>query len=334
MPLRENPEIRLCDLALNRVIFPNIANADVFVATDCNDFYYDGNQYFINEKKIEIVNSDSFRLYPNIKFASKDQCREVIKAQLDSVIPNIRGMDIEDPFDCTTDPKYTEIMNAALQGREGAVPSGLIGQYRKLNRLWNMMTEYEKKNGFQYDVVLKIRFDNCYPDPTPLILNNYAFSDSLVYVPDSKAEFIYDWLAFGTRTVMEHYLRMYDRLGFTINKPHWILEKCPKCCPLSDTKGFDGVMNKEQTGWKEECPICKTKAKVWVADVTISSEHHLFEMFEEYGIRPVPSKFYPFVYRYLDTGTPITLEDIISKNDLSGVELIDHCMSTSNTRIL
>ena len=334
MPLRENPQIKLCDLALDRVILPNIANADVFVATDCNDFYFEGNQYFIDEKKIEIINSDSFRLYPNIKFASKDQCRNVIKGQLESIIPNIKGMNIEDPFDCTNDPKYAEIMDAFSQGREGAVPVGLIGQYRKLNTLWNMMTDYEKKNGFQYDVILKIRFDNCYTESSPLLLSNYSFSDSSVYVSGSVAEFVYDWLAFGTRTVMEHYLRLYDRLGFTSNIPHWILENCPNCCHAYRTMGYDGNITKEQTGWKDECPICKTNARVWVADVTLSSEHHLFEIFKEKGIVPLPSRFYSFVYRYLDIGTQITLQDIISKNDLSGVELIDHCMNKSNTRIL
>jgi hypothetical protein len=53
MPMREDNRIRLCDFLLNNVIIPN--NADVFIYTDSNDFYYNGVHYFEKSKKIEIL---------------------------------------------------------------------------------------------------------------------------------------------------------------------------------------------------------------------------------------------------------------------------------------
>jgi len=331
MPLREYPSLRICDVAMDRIILPNIDDADVFIHTDCNDFFYNGAQYFCDDKKIEINNSDSFRLYPHIRFESKDVCREIITKELKKIIPNIKNLVIEDPFDCFQDKKYKLLNEARNIGLEGCSPSSLIGQYKKLKHLYQAIERQEEVGGFKYDSILKIRFDALYPQANRMYMKNYPLTNDVVYVPGSNSKFIYDWFAFGSREVMKHYLCLYDNLGFTISSPSWLLEFCPLC----GKKGIDGTIENSQKGWRDSCPICKTNAKIWVADVTLSSEYHLWKMYSNLGIKAIGlPESYPIIYRYLDLGTNITLDQILSQLDNSGVKLLNHHMSETKIKTL
>lgn len=329
MPLREASNIRVCDLALDRVILPNITQStDVFIATDCNDFYYDGFQYFNQDKVIEINNADPFRLYPKIKFETNEKCREILETQLRNTIPNIKEILVENPYDCRQDSNYESLVNLNTQrGFDGATPSLLIGQYRKLNILYEMICRHESISQSKYDVIIKIRFDNLYPQPNRMFISNYDINDTVIYVPDSKAKFVYDWMAFGSRKTMEPYLTLYKKLGFTANYPSWLLEHCSRCGIL----GNDGILkdDKPRTGWRDVCPICGTRGKIWVADVTLSSEHHLFKTYELLNIKVLPIRsVYPLVYRYQDLQQNISLDSILESNKtkLSGAILLDNCM--------
>lgn len=329
MPLREAPEVRLCDIALERVIMPNISSStDVFIATDCNDFYYDGFQYFNQDKVIEIMNANAFRLYPKLKFENNEKCREILEKELRKTIPNIKDMVIENPYDCREDQNYQTLVDINKQrGFDGASPNLLIAQYRKLNTLYEMICKHESISQSKYDVIIKIRFDNLYPQPNRMDVSNYLINDSVVYAPGSKEKFVYDWMAFGSRNVMELYLTLYKRLGFTTDYPSWLLEHCPRC----GISGKDGILSdgKARTGWRDVCPICNTKGKIWVADVTLSSEYHLFKTYELANIKVLPiNSVYPIVYRYQDLEQNVPIEKILdhNKHDLNGAVLLDNCM--------
>jgi hypothetical protein len=314
MPLREAPHIRLCDLALNNIILPNLG--DVFIMTDSNDFYYNGKQYFSEDKQIEITNSDSFRLHKNIAFELPEICEDIISTQLNKTIPNIKQLKIERYYDCTADKKYNLLMSS---GARGASPSTLIGHYRKLKLCNDMITEHENKNNIKYDAILKIRFDNLYPYNRPLIIKNFTLDDNNVYGPGYKAKFFYDWFAFGKKNVMDNYLNLYDNLGFTLKYPSLLVE-CNNC----GVHGINGTIEIENQGWKDICPLCKKNGKIWVADVTLSPEYHLYKTFELKNIKLNGCDYYSYVYRYLDLSTNITLEEIFSANNLKGKTLINH----------
>lgn len=314
MPLRENPSIRVCDIALRNVILPNLG--DVFIMTDSNDFYFNNRQYFSEDKQIEITNSDSFRLYKNIAFEMPEICEDIIQTELYKIIPNIKKLKIERYYDCTKDKAYKKLLESNFRGSS---PSTLIGHYRKLKLCNDMITEYENKHNFKYDAILKIRFDNLYPHNSELKITNFNLDNNNVYGPGHHAKLFYDWFAFGSKAVMNHYLNLYDNLGFTINYPSCLLE-----CNFCGKNSIDGIIDKANQGWRDECHLCKSKGKVWVADVTLSPEYHLYKTFELNNIKINGCGYSSYVYRYLDLNTNTTLEEIFQSNNLFGKKLINH----------
>ncbi len=329
MPLREAPHIRLCDLTLHNIFYENQNDSDVFIATDCNDFYYNGSQYFCDDKKIEIINSDSFRLFPNIKFESKNNCRQIITTQLLSLIPNIKKLYIEDPVDCADDEKCAVLKEAFKQGFHGAPPSQLVAQYKKLKTLGNMVNEYENENNIKYDVILKIRFDAFYPCNRKLNLKSYSYDDSSVYVPNCEGNMIYDWIAFGSRNVLMPYLNLYDKIGFTTEHPCWLVEHCPKC----GKQGFYGKIPVKM-GWHDTCPVCQSSGKIWVGDLTLASEYHVFQMYKMMNVTPKPCNYYPIIYRYQDLQNNVSLENIFKNNELSGVKFVNNFENEKTLTVL
>lgn len=331
MPLRENPSYRLCDLTYQNIFAPNY-ESDVFIVTDDTDFYYNGAQYFTDNKKIEITNADPFRLYPKIEFKSSDICKQILQEQLHQTIPNIKNCVIESEYDTRNDKKYHELNDLCKLGFRGSSPSQIVGHYRKLKLLYESIIDHENKNNFKYDIILKIRFDNFYPYNYGLNIKNYNFTNNIVYVPGSEGNLIYDWYAFGTRDVMVPYLKMYDHLGFTKDYPSWLVEWCPSCLK----KGFNGKLKDIidlgdlNKGWVHSCPNCGSTGKIWVADITLAPEYHLYKMYELLNIKPAAANYYPYVYRYLDLNTNIKLNDIFKNNNLQGIKIINHVEHNEN----
>lgn len=335
MPLRENPSMRLCDHSLPRILYPNLKECDVFVATDCNDFFYDGCQYYSDDKRIEIHNNDAFRLFSKIKIESNDKCRSIIENELRKVIPNIKALSIENPFDIRKHERYRDIYEKCDKYK-GAQTELLLAQYRKIHQAYELMKEQERKQGFEYDLVFRVRFDNVYPVNHPLILSNYDYTNKVVYVPGAEAGMVYDWFAFGKRENMKPLLELYENLGFTSKMPHWIAE----CWEYCGKKGVDGELEDSidpllidkgtKKGKLPFCPICKRNSSnvggVYFADITMSSEYHVHCTLNIHGIAPVAAGYYPIVYRYLSLDTKDKVNDILSTNqaNLNGVEFLNY----------
>lgn len=317
MPLRENPSLRLCDIFLQNIIIPNLSNIDIFISTDCNDFYYDDFQYFCDDKKIEITNGNSFRLYPKIKFDSKKNCKDIIYKELNKILPNIKNISINDPENFENDEKTIILKKAIEKGRRGAVPTQIVSQYKKLKTLYNDIENYENKFNVKYDAILKIRFDLLYPHHNPLILNSLDIDEKTIYVPGCQGNLVYDWLAYGKKEILKKYFNLYDNLGFTLEYPCWLVENCFQC----GKTGIYGDMPCN-TGWTDKCPNCKNSGNIWAADITISSEYHIFKLYDLMNVKIKNINYMPLVYRYLDLNTSVNVDDILKNNNMKNVKFV------------
>jgi len=299
MPLRENPSVRVCDVLLKNIIHPN--NPDIFICTDNNDFYYNNSVNYTNNL-IEISNSDPFRIHHNINFLNKDISENIIRTELNKILSNIKNISILDYYNAEDDEKYNILATSNLKG---VSPALLIQQYRKLKMLSNMITEYELNNNFKYDVIMKVRFDNMYRDSS-LYLNRYdVLNNNNLFVPGVKANLIMDWYSFGHRNIMMDWLNLYDKLGFTINSPGWINE-CYFSC--KNATGHNGLLPNTN-----KCIICGNTNNYYQADVTLSSEYHLYKHFTEKNINIIGAGYHAWIYRYLENNH-IPIDTILNNN--------------------
>tara|TARA_Y100000589_G_scaffold230391_1_gene217779 strand:+ start:1703 stop:2707 length:1005 start_codon:yes stop_codon:yes gene_type:complete len=306
MPTRENPNETVCDNFIRNVVQCN-PNADIFMVTDCNDFYYDGSVYWCEGSDIAILNNNAFRLYHDMKIESKERCREIIETELRQRIPNLRGLLVEDPYDCAKDAKYKPLQELKFEG--AAIPM-LIGQYRKLHTLYKMISEYEEENDFKYETIIKTRYDNYFH--APLVSNS---DHNTITTPGYKGDlFSYDWYGMGSRDVMEPFLRMYENLGFTVDYPVW-LEEC------GGVTIHGGVFQKKDfEGINDGCHR---------ADITMSSEYHLGLMINQRGFSKLigPSVY---IYRYLPINSDMAMP-ILQKNKetLKGASFVNYTPDTT-----
>lgn len=296
MPIREKISKRVCDVLLEKIIKPN--NPDVFIETDSNDFYYNNSVNYSNNK-IEIVNQNSFRIFENINFLTHEEACVIITENINKNIPNIKHLNISEPYDAASDQKYDLLCSSNM---EGSSPVMLIQQYKKLKKLANAIIDYENNNNFKYDVIIKVRFDSMYTAGS-LDIKNYDINKNILFVPGTKANLVYDWYAFGDRETMMEYLNLYDKLGFTINDPEWINE-CGKC-GSSGHKGKKPLSN--------NCIKCGSSG-VFQGDITLSSEHHIFKYFTNKHTLIKNAGHHVFIYRYADINTKNSVDDILYKN--------------------
>jgi len=296
MPIRETPSKRVCDVLLDNIILPN--NPDVFVETDSNDFYHN-NAVNYSDSKIEIINSNSFRIFENINFLTHEEASNIIQQNINKVIPNIKYLNVSQAYDAVNDEKYEQLCSTNTEGHS---PVLLIQQYRKLSKLSKAILDYENEFNFKYDVIIKVRFD-CMYEKNKLIISNYNINENTLFVPGVKANLVFDWYAFGDRETMLEYLNLYDKLGFTASEPEWINE-CRKC-GSSGHKGKKPLLN--------NCIKCNL-SNVFQGDITLSSEHHIFKHFTNKKTSIIGAGYRVWVYRYADINTKNTVDDILSKN--------------------
>lgn len=261
MMTRENPSKRLCDLLMENIVIPN--NADVFVFTDTNDFFFNGTQYYSTDKKIEVLNNDSCRLHSKIDFISNERAREIITDQLKSVIgSHLKSFHVEDIFDARLDPKFS-MLNDANVG--GSSPFLLIHQFRKLKLAYELVKKYETENNVSYDTIIKWRFDLNVAGQ--LNMNAYDFVNNDVFVAGIYPPIIYDWHAFGNRKGIEYCLNIYDVLGSFLNEGKVHLQDSSK------------------------------------TEITLAPEYHLFRSLDNSGIKYTSSGYPGFPYRYQGIST-------------------------------
>lgn len=314
MPTRENPQLRVCDIFKNKIIIPN--SPDVFIVTEANDFYYDGTQYC---NRLEIANSDGFRIHDKVAYVSNEDARKIIEEQLKRELgERIKDMVVEDHIsDVSSDPKFQKLNNSDAKG---CSPALIVKQHKKVQSAYKMMLRNETT---PYDLVIKCRFDTMY-DSNPLKLREYDYFNVDVYVPGSKGPIIYDWLAFGRRANMIDYLNLYDWLGWPIDKKAYSVE-CRKCGnQLMETPAHE-ILN-------IVCPHCNNSDNVAFNEITSSSEYHIYSMFRERQIKYASSGHHMYIYRYKDTANN-DIHQVFRTVDLNNITVVNHTMDRAMDQI-
>lgn len=288
MPMRENPSTRVCDVFMRNIVRPN--DADVFVATDTTAFYHNGVEYFSSDN-IDIFNGESFRVHNKASQITHEAAKSIIQNELASVIrKNLKSQSILNPVDVTSDDKF-KILSGINAG--GSTPTMLVQQYRKIKIAHDALLNFEHANKIKYDILIKCRADNMYPARHPLVVQNFNYSANDVYAPGVKGPMVLDWYAFGRRPGMDLYLSLYDNLGTIIPAGRTYIHECTRCGTAADYGPNESTSN--------ACPNCRQRDMILKADITISSEHHIFRMFQRHGIRVSKSDYPVYVYRYKDT---------------------------------
>jgi len=318
MPLREIPEIKVCDIFINNIINNN--NVDVFISTDSNDFYYNGSQYWNSEKEIQITNANNFRFFPNIKFESHEKCSDIITQQLNSLPLNIKNLNILNENNDHTDNIKFDIIKKS--NYRGSVPELLFSQYKKVYDCFEMMRKHENENNFKYDVVFKTRFDCIYKSVVDFNLKSLNYENN-IYVPDFLPAVVFDWYALAKRENILEYLKLYKNLGFTIDRPVHGFE-CEKCGRnISYGIISEKIKNSPTYPKMDFCPKCQKSFQTNYFDLTISSEYHIHEILNNAKVnvkKSINSGFIGWIYRYLDENNKNSLSDILNNNSIKKIK--------------
>lgn len=286
MPTREDVKTKVCDVFMRQIVSPN--KADVFVSTDSVAFYLNGAEHF-SSSFVDIYNGEKHRLHDNPVLTPHPEGRGMILEELRKVVgPNLAGARVGEVHDATSDPKY-QVLDSFQSS--GSHPVMLIQQYRKLKIAHEMILTHERENG-RYDIVIKCRPDNMYPNASPLRMTSYDFSDTDAYGPGMRgAAFIHDWYAFGKRDAMMKYLALYDRLGDVLLPGKFYLSQCEACGHAWD----------RPHPVKVPCDKCGRADRVISTEETMASERHVYCLFQREGIRYRTAPYPVYVYRYRDT---------------------------------
>jgi hypothetical protein len=283
MPLR-NESGRVCDPFMRDIVLPN--NPDVFIATDSNDFFFDGKQYY---DKSEVTNGNSYRYLDDCEVLSHEDAKQILEREMFGLFGDmLKGIKIDPtPEDISDDPKYNAIKHIT---DAGCTPSMLVKQYRKIRNAYEMMHEYEQTHG-QYDVVMKTRFDNRFIDAS-LCFERYDLKPNEIYGPGFGGPCVYDWYAFGYRDSME-YMNLYDKLGFTLTGHREYFMDCER-----DGGMIDRPVREDEIH-QLTCPRCGSD-NLRKTDISIGSEYHIYKTCAENNITVKHSGFGSYVYQYRD----------------------------------
>lgn len=291
MPLRENPNLRVCDFFIKNIIEPN-QDCDIFICCGLTDFFMDGKVFYINNT-IETINNNGFRVYNNIEFIDKEIAKIMISKKLNETFKNIKSLIFaEDNYQ--KHPNYLKMKNCGFFGVSTEL---LINQHNKIL----ILKESIEKSNIKYDYIIRSRFDfilNIKP------LSNYNIQKNNVYCNgfEGDRDLIYDWYAFGDSETILKCMDLYNQLDF-IN-PLYVL-RCNNC-------GIKFIKE------KNSCIHGITPG-----DVTLSSETQLARLLKNNNFLATNSHINGFLYRYKSDNTSETLEDVLPKN-LKHIKIIDY----------
>lgn len=318
MPLRENPNIRLCDVLLQNVVWAT--GGDVFLSTDTDNFFFEGTQYFhiedkqSKQKTIDTFNWDQARFHNKVDFIESEEAKQKIIPAFNNLFRNqLKEMIVEKPYDVTKELKL-EFLKQHIN--MGCVPEFMLQQHRKLNNAYKLLCDYESRNGFYYDIILRYRFDNLV---IPQInINEYDFNNYDIFVPMIKGPVYFDWSAIGTRTAMHHYCTIYDHLGFTLERGISYMYECTRCgiCVAEHDNPDQGNLI---------CPRCQRKDSIWIGNITLSSEHHVCETIKKYNLRCAIAKNQTHIYRYNNSNSSLSI-DFLKNLNLGNFNLKSYTM--------
>jgi hypothetical protein len=194
----------------------NNQDIDVFIYTDNNDFNYNNIQY-LSEKNIEkilgnpdIPETNERKYSDNIQFINYDDSTKILNEKLlECFGQKLKDLNIEDfNKDLINDiyDKQNINHNAFMNtGSNFSRKNCIMCQFYKLYKCYNLMINYEKNNNFNYDIIIRSRFDgvlNINNDIRSLDFNNnlYCQGDEI---------HLYDWCAIGNRFIMDKYCNYY-----------------------------------------------------------------------------------------------------------------------------
>jgi len=281
MPLREDRNLRICDLIYSNIIKHN--NADVFLVTDTSDFYLNGIHYFDESMRDKIKDTNSTMFHDVINFIETNKARELLTIELNKF--DVKAIEIQSPVNITENPKFLLLSNAAAPDKYGRVAGSfsdrIVNQYYKIKSAYDLLQKYEQVNSIQYDLIFKVRLD-ALCNQAPLDIRSFDFNRYDVFVPGVlNAPIVYDWSAFGVRKAMDLILNLYNQLGFTLSERLYRCE-CKKC-----KKVYCGPKTK-----------CKCNTEMEYEEMTLSSEYHLFKLFKDNNIKYASSNYPMAPYRY------------------------------------
>jgi len=277
MPNRKT-NIKLIDSFVKNILAPN--NADLFIYADTNDFYFDDIQYFSTDKKIEILNNYTCRLHDKINFIDSESAKLIILNQFEVLQPYLKEVIVETPYDINKDIKFNNINKLNITGNN---PALIVHQLRKLKLAYNLLKKYEEENKFNYDILLKWRFDNSSDEN--FYFNSYNFNNVDIYVPGIHSPIIYDFYALGERRIMDLYFSLYDRIGDFLSEGRVYI--CSQC-------KYFGSENDHK---------CSTDNEIY--EISLSVEYHLFKIFKENNVKLANASYPSSPYRYNDNNLSI-----------------------------
>lgn len=279
MPRREDGA-RICDLFVRNVVATT--NCDVFAFTDSDDFFHDGSQCYLKDKRIETIHNDGFRIYDKVRLVGHDEAKQIISENIKTILgDNLKCLCVEEPFDVSQSPKTKEL--SAYKGC-GGIPVMMVGQYRKIDEAYAMVQGWESASGTTYDAIIKYRFDNAALSPLHPDLCGHD-----ILIPGGKGPIIYDWHAFGTRAAMSQYFSVFGMLGFTMDGGHVRMLECS--CGHCLWHGKDEPPT-------TRCPNCGRTDGGVLMDVTLAPEHHIYRTLMDAGLKWGVSRHTAHPYRY------------------------------------
>ena len=143
---------------------------DLFIYTDNNDFNYNYIQYFSEKNKERILgipNDYEKRISENKEFINYDKSFKIIKENLIKIFGDrLKKYYIEDFNPNLIDSIYdknniyhNKFMNYKNPDININWKKAIMCQFYKLYKCYNLLKNYEKDNNFEYDIIIKSRFE-------------------------------------------------------------------------------------------------------------------------------------------------------------------------------
>ena len=198
--------------------FVNKQDIDVFIYTDDNDFNYNNIQYLSENNKEKILGNPDIpevnkkKYSNNIKFINHKDCCEILKTEflkifdkkLKKIYIDEFNKDLINIIYDKTNINHNIFMNTEFAF---ARKNCLMCQFYKLYKCYKLMIDYENEKNFEYDIIIRSRFDGTLDN-----INNYDMRSldlsNRIYCEGHKKH-IFDWWAIGNKFIMGKYCSYY-----------------------------------------------------------------------------------------------------------------------------
>jgi hypothetical protein len=271
----------------------NKLNIDVFCVTDDNNFYDEesDSQIFSVDNKKKDMAYIMYRFYKNNNFLTFDEA----SSKIDKILIKYFGNNLKDKkifkYDNLNLDSLKKNINhitfcnyATNCGRSEVNINGMLSQFYKLKECYNLMCNYENKNNFNYDIIIRCRFD-FYIENLELIQNIDFLNKIYSSYGENGLYHMNDFWAIGNRYIMEKYCNYYDNFSFN----------------LFNNWNFFIYFNKNNELMKFEKGYNLTKDTTYdkfqdVSDATEVGITYIIEVVERYKV--IHDKFNIIDYRY------------------------------------